>query len=77
MHSGVAVGPDFCGPESPALRVPNIWVVSIGKLKYHLPTITKVNIKYSRACPGWSLCEAATSLVPNSTAILQLYIVPV
>ena len=41
------MGPDFCGPESPALRDPNIWVVSIGKPKYHLPTITKVNVKYS------------------------------
>ena len=30
-HPGVAVGPEFCRPESPALRDPNAWVVSIGK----------------------------------------------
>ena len=31
VHSGVAVGPEFCGPESPALRDPSVWMVSIGR----------------------------------------------
>ena len=28
---GIAVGQEFCGPESPAVRDPNFWVVSIGE----------------------------------------------
>ena len=31
LHTGVAVGPEFCGPESPAIRDPNLWVVTIGE----------------------------------------------
>ena len=32
FHAGVGVGSEFCGPESPGLRDPNIWVVTVGKL---------------------------------------------
>lgn len=33
MPTGVAVGSEFCGAESPAIRDPGVWVVDIGKLK--------------------------------------------
>ena len=29
--TGVAVGPELCGPESPAIRDPNLWVVTVGE----------------------------------------------
>ena len=30
MSTGVAVGSEFCGPESPAIQDPSFWVVSVG-----------------------------------------------
>ena len=32
MLTGVAVGSEFCGAESPAIRDPGVWVVDVGKL---------------------------------------------
>ena len=34
------MGSEFCGPESPALRDPNIWVVTVGKC---LMLLSKLN----------------------------------
>ena len=31
LLTGVAVGPELCGPESPPIRDPNIWVVTVGE----------------------------------------------
>ena len=31
LLTGVAVGPELCGPESPAIRDPNLWVVTVGE----------------------------------------------
>lgn len=40
FHAGVGVGSEFCGPESPGLRDPNIWVVTVGKLwQYGVQTV--------------------------------------
>lgn len=32
LLTGVAVGSEFCGAESPALRDSGVWVVDIGRL---------------------------------------------
>ena len=44
LHAGVAVGSEFCGPESPALRDPNIWIVTVGKLQQDCVQTLKVNV---------------------------------
>ena len=47
--TGVAVGPELCGPESPAIRDPNLWVVTVGEFVGHLLSCT-TTIKVGHLC---------------------------
>ena len=47
LHTGVAVGPEFCGPESPAIRDPNLWVVTIGKCCIRIILVTVLSISFT------------------------------
>jgi len=66
MSTGVAVGPEFCGPESPAIRDPNFWVVSVGAssvFKLHTAYVvtvfeyifTKCHVLNFHLIPSWAL----------------------
>ena len=65
MSTGVAVGSEFCGPESPAIQDPSFWVVSVGAssvFKLHTAYVvtvfeyifTKCHVLIFPLIPSWA-----------------------